>query len=55
MRKETSEQPATPCKYAGLGAAIAAKLMIVFWFDSGVILVAGVVDTYEWQMRLPLK
>ena len=28
---ETSEQQATLSKYAGLGAAIAAELMIGFW------------------------
>ena len=51
----------TPNKYAGLGAAIAAKLMIDFWFGIGVILAVGVVDNlnysfealYEQQMRLP--
>ena len=31
-------------KYTGLGAAIAAKLMISFWFGVGVILAVGVVD-----------
>ena len=40
----TSEQPATPNKYAGLGAAITSELMIGFWFGVGVILAAGVVD-----------
>ena len=31
-------------KYAGLGAAIAAELMIGFWFGIGVILAIGVVN-----------
>ena len=37
-----SKQPATWSKYAGLGAAIAAELMIGFWF--GVILAVSVAD-----------
>ena len=44
LRKEMSELPMTPNKYTGLGAAIAAKLMIGFWFGIGVILAVGVVD-----------
>ena len=44
LRKEMSEWPATPSKYAGLGAAMAAELMIGFWFGIGVILAIGVVD-----------
>ena len=43
-RKETSGQPATPSKYAGLGAAIAAEIMIVFWFGVGVMLAVGVAE-----------
>ena len=31
-------------KYAGLGVAIAAELMVGFWFGIGVILAAGVAD-----------
>ena len=38
IRKETSNWLATPSKYAGLGAAIAAKLMICFLCDIAVIL-----------------
>ena len=37
LRKETSEWLTTPTKYAGLGAAIAAELMIGFWFGVGVV------------------
>ena len=48
QRKEKSEKPATgnasPSKYAGLGAAITAELMIGFWFGIGVILAVGVAD-----------
>ena len=46
QRKETNERPPTPSKYAGLGAAVAAELMIGFWFGTGVILAIGVV--YRW-------
>ena len=35
-------KPAT--KYAGLGAAKAADLMVGFWFGIGVILAVGVAD-----------
>ena len=42
LRKETNEGPAI--KYVGFGAAIAAELMISFWFGIGVILAIGVVD-----------
>ena len=42
LRKQTSKRPATwnasPSKYTGLGAAIAAELMIGFWFGIGAIL-----------------
>ena len=41
LRKVMSEQPAT--EYTGLGAAIAAELMISFWFGIGVILAVGIV------------
>ena len=43
-RKEMNEWPATPSKYTGLGAAIAAELMIGFWFGIEVILATGVVE-----------
>ena len=42
-----SEQPATLSKYAGLGAAITAELMISFWFGVGV----GVVDGLNHFVR----
>ena len=44
LKKETREQLATPSKYAGLGTAIAAEVMIGFSFSVGVILAVGVVD-----------
>ena len=40
--KETSKKPVT--KYAGLATAIAAELMVGFWFGVGVILAVGIVD-----------
>ena len=47
MRKETSEQPETPSKYTGLGAAIATEVVIGFWFSTGVILTVNVVNVLE--------
>ena len=41
---ETGEEMTTLSKYAGLGAAVAAELMIGFWFGIGVMLAVGVVD-----------
>ena len=38
------EQQISPTKYAGLGAAITAVLMIDFWFGVGVMLAVGVAD-----------
>ena len=48
MRKEMSEQPTTSSKYACLGAAITAELMIGFWLGVGVILAIGVVDSLNY-------
>ena len=41
---EMSQQLSTPSKYAGLGAAITAELMISFWFGVGVMLAVGVAE-----------
>ena len=38
---EEQMEMTTLSKYAGLGAAITAELMIGFWFDVGVMLVVG--------------
>ena len=38
-------------KYAGLGAAIIAELMIGFWFGVGVMLAAGVADCLNHLVR----
>ena len=34
----TSEQATTPSKYESIGSAVAAELMIGFWFGIGIIL-----------------
>ena len=47
MTDLTSEQLATSSKYAGIGAAITAELMISFWFGVGV----GVVDGLNHFIR----
>ena len=43
-----SKQPATQSKYTGAAAAMAAELMIGFWFVIGVILAVGVVDDLNY-------
>ena len=48
LRKEMSGKPATPSKYAGLGAALTTELMIGFWFSIGVILATGVADSLNY-------
>ena len=48
MKKEMSEWLATPSKYTGLGAAMAAEPMIGFLFGIGVILAVGVVDSLNY-------
>ena len=44
MSEWPSTSNASPSKYAGFGAAMAAELMIGFWFGIGAILAIGVVD-----------
>ena len=48
LRKKTSEQLTTSSKHAGLGAAMAAELIIGFWFGFGVILAVAVVDSLNY-------
>ena len=69
IQKEMSENPAmgnaSPSKYAGIGAAITAELMIRLWFGFGVILATGVAAGLNYcngtltssgkKMRLPLN
>ena len=38
----------TPSKYEGLKAAMAAELMVGFWFGIGVILAAKMVRSLEY-------
>ena len=38
----------TSSKYAGLGAAMAAQLMIGFWFGIGVILAVTTLESLEY-------
>ena len=45
------EQEITLTKYAGLGAAITAELMIDFWFGVGVMLAVGVADGLNHFVR----
>ena len=51
LRKKISEQLKTPSKHAALRAAMAANLMIGFWFSNGVILAVGLVDTLNHCIR----
>ena len=44
-RVETTEKPTTLSKYEGLGAAMAAELMVGFWFGIGVILAVKMVHS----------
>ena len=48
---DLKEQQATPSKYAGLRAAMAAELVMGFWFGVGVILAAGVADGLNHFVR----
>ena len=43
-----TEKPTTLSKYEGLGAAMAAELMIGFWFGIGVILAVKMVHSLEY-------
>ena len=45
---ETIDQTTTLSKFEGLGAAMAAELMIGFWFGIGVILAAKMVHSLEY-------
>ena len=42
----------TPSKYAGLGAAITAELMIGFWFGVGVMLAVVVAEGLNHFVRV---
>ena len=45
---ETIDQSTTLSKYKGLGAAMAAELMIGFWFGIGAILAAKMVYSLKY-------
>ena len=45
--KSETEKPTTLSKYEGLGAAMAAELMVGFWFGIGVILPVKMVHSLE--------
>ena len=47
----TSKQLATQSKYKGLGATMAANLMIGFWFGIGVILAIRIVDSLDYSIE----
>ena len=54
LKMETTdlrEQQIAPSKYAGLGAATIAQLIIGFWFDVGVMLAVGVADGLDHFVR----
>ena len=44
----TSKQSTTPSKYQGLGSAMAAKLMIGFWFGIGFVSVISMVNSLDY-------
>ena len=47
MKEKSATGKASLSKYKGLGATIAAELMIGFWFGVGIILAVGVVDSLD--------
>ena len=54
-RMEEQMETTTPSKYEGLGAAMAAEVMIGFWFGIGVILAVRMIASLDKQnMRLLL-
>ena len=53
MEEQVKEQMemTTPSKYADIGAAITAELMIGFWFGVGVMLAVVVADVLNHFIR----
>ena len=47
MEQKTNKNSSTSSKYEGLAAAMAAELMIGFWFGIGVILAVKTVQSLE--------
>ena len=48
---ETNKNLLTSSKYKGLAAAIAAELMIGFWFGVGVVLAVKMLESLEYCIR----
>ena len=48
---EMSKNLSTSSKYEGLAAAIAAELMIGFWFGVGVLLTVKTLESLEYCIR----
>ena len=48
MTDLAGEQPTTPSKYEGFGSAMAAELVIGFWFGIGVILAVKMVNGLDY-------
>ena len=48
MEEQVEQKTSTSCKYEGLAAAMAAELMISFWFGIGVILAVKTVQSLEY-------
>ena len=44
---QTTKKPTTLSKYEGLGAAMAAEIMIGFWFGIGAILAVKTIHSLE--------
>ena len=44
MEEEQMKETKPATKYAGLGAAIAAELMVGVWLGTGVMLAVGITD-----------
>ena len=44
---KTNKNLSTSSKYAGLGAALAAEIMVGFWFSVGAILAVKMVNSLE--------
>ena len=47
VEQKTNKNLSTSSKYTGLGAALAAELMVGFWFAVGAILAIKMVNSLE--------
>ena len=48
---EMNKNLSTSSKYEGLATAIAAELMIGFWFGAGVVLAVKMLESLEYCIR----